>query len=154
MVPRESLIDWLNSIQWQQPAAITDEAMTLIKEHLEKIRKVIRHIMVVHNINASEAHGIAQTAGHFTSEYEELLDELFNQVNFEGTGVREPIILAVSACYCWDFESDLKNLPNPWIPLIELIGMGYTISNEDSSDGEKVSLRVGHQDGIDEFLIV
>ena len=153
MVPRDSLIDWLNSILWQQPSVITDEAMTLIKEHLKKIRAVMQHITSVYNINASEAHGIAQTAGHFTSEYERLLDELFNQVKFEGSGAREPIILAVSACYCWNFESDLKNLPNPWIPLIELIGMGYTISNEDSPDGEKVSLLVGYREGIEEFLI-
>jgi len=79
---------------------------------------------------------------------------LFAQASFEGAGVKEPLIRTISACYCWNLDAELNTLPNPWIPLIELISMGYVISNEDAPDGEKTSLLVGYKDGIDKFLII
>jgi hypothetical protein len=97
MVPRDRLIDWLNSIQWRQQDGITPEAMTLIEEHLKLIRYVIDHIRAIKGLNASEAHGLAQTPGYSTSEYKEILDKLFAQASFEGTGVREPLILFLPA---------------------------------------------------------
>jgi hypothetical protein len=154
MVPRNQLINWLNSIQWQQQDGINPEAMTLIEEHLKLIRYVIDHIKKKKGVNVSEAHGLAQTPGYSTSEYNEILDELFAHGNFEGAVVREPLTLTISACYCWHLDHELSFLINPWIPLVELISMGYLVSNEDSPDGENISLLVGHKNGINEFLII
>jgi hypothetical protein len=154
IVPREQLVEWLNSIEWLRPEQITPQAEALIADHLAKIRTVIKDVMAKKGVNAVEAHGIAQTAGHDTPEGESLLDDLFSKVLFRGAGVRESLIANIVAGYCWDFDSELCNLPNPWLPLIELYGMGYTTSGDDDPDGNGLTLLVGYKDNSRAYRIV
>jgi hypothetical protein len=154
MVPREKLIEWLNSIQWLKPERVTPQAEALIQDYLVKIRKVINEVMVSAGVGAVEAHGIAQTAGHDTPEGESLLDELFSKVSFRGAGVRESLIANIAAAYCWDFDAKLRRLPNPWPSLIDLYGMGYTSSGDDDPDGKGLTLLVGYKDAFASYRIV
>jgi hypothetical protein len=154
MVQREQLIEWLNSIEWLRPLQITAEAQNLIDDHLTKIRVVIKEVMTKRGVNAVDAHGIAQTAGHETPEAQSLLDDLFSKVAFRGAGVRESLIATIASAYCWYDDAELRHLPNPWAPLIDLYGMGYTTSGDDDPDGNGLTLLVGYKDGSASFRIV
>jgi hypothetical protein len=154
MVPREQIIERINSISWQDRENITPEALHLIEEHIEKMRYVVPRIMARENLNTDEAHGFAQAAGSDTLEYGDLLDELFADAEFKGAGVRESLIASITAGYCWHLDPDLKDLPNPWIPFLELTGMGYTVTTDDLINGDEVFLLVGYRDEIARFRIV
>ena len=153
VVPREQLVEWLNSIEWLRPEQIIPEAEALIADHLGKIRAVIEEMMTT-GVNAVEAHGFAQAAGHNTPEGDALLDDLFSKVLFRGAVVRESIICTITAAYCWDFDPELHHLPNPWLSIVELYGMGYTTSGDDDPDGNGLTLLVGYKNGIDSYRIV
>jgi hypothetical protein len=153
-VPREQLVEWLNSIEWLRPEQISPEAEALIADHLRRIRAVINEVMVKKGVTAVEAHGVAQTAGHDTPEGEALLDDLFCKVVFRGAGVRESLIGTIAAAYCWDLDPELRHLSNPWLPLVELYGMGYTTSGDDDPDGNGLALLVGYKNGIGSYRIV
>jgi hypothetical protein len=154
MVPRESLIDWLNSIEWLRPQGITPEAQALIDDHLVKARKVTKEIMKIKRLNAVEAYGFAQTAPHDTPEGDSLLQELFTKVVFRGAGVRESLITNITAAYCWNYVPKLCPMPNPWAPIIELYGMGYTTSGDDDPDGNGLTLLVGFKNGFNSYRII
>jgi hypothetical protein len=154
MVPREELIEWLNAIEWQRPEEITPEAEAFIGEHVRLMRPVIQELMARQEIDAVEAYGFAQSAGHDTPEGECLLDDLFTKVSFQGAGVRESLIANITACYCWELDPDLGHLPNPWTSLVELYGIGYTTSGEDDPDGQWVTLTVGFRHGERSFPII
>jgi hypothetical protein len=154
IVPREQLVDWLNSITWLRHERITSEAESLMDDHLRKIRMVIKEVMTRNGVNAVEADGIAQTAGYKTAEYEALIDDLFDKVLFRGAGVRESLIANIAAGYSWDLDPELRDLPNPWLPLIELYGMGYTSSGEDDPDGNGLTLIVGFKGGLRSYRII
>ena len=154
VVPRDRVVEWLNSIEWLRPEQISPQAEVLIADHLRKIRAIIREVMMKKGVNVIEAHGIAQTAGHNTPEGEALLDDLFSKVLFRGAGVRESLISTIAAAYCWDFDPELRHLPNPWSPLVELYGMGYTTSGDDDPDGNGLTLLVGYKNGIKSYRVV
>jgi hypothetical protein len=157
MLNREQLIERLNSIEWLEPESITPEAQRIIDDHLSKIRIVIRYIMEKQSIDAVEAHGFAQTAGHDSPEVAPLLDDLFSKVTFRGAGARWSIIATIAAAYGWKHDPDLRDFPNPWSPLLDLIDMGYTISLEDDPDGKNVSLLIFYKNSdvcYDIFLVL
>ncbi len=153
-VPREQLVDWLNSIEWLRPDQISPEAEALITDHLRKIRAVIKEVMAKKRVNAVEADGFAQSAGHNTPEGKALLHDLFSMVVFRGAGVRTSLIATIVAGYCWDLDPELRDLPNPWLPLIELYGMGYTTSGDDDPDGNGLTLLVGYKNGVGSYRVV
>jgi hypothetical protein len=105
-------------------------------------------------MNAVDAHAIAQTAGHDTPEGEALLDDLFSRVAFTGAGVRESLIVNIAASYCWQFDDNLRQLANPWPPIIDLYGLGYTSSDDDDPEGSKVSLPIGYNGGSRSYRII
>jgi hypothetical protein len=154
VVPREQLVEWLNSIAWRGPEQITPEAEALIQDHLTKMRVVIKFLMKKREFNVVDAEGFAQCAGHDTPEQESLIDDLFSKVLFRGAGVRESLIATTVAAYCWDLDPELRHLPNPWLPLVELYGMGYTTSGDADPDGNGLTLLVGYRTGIGSYRIV
>ncbi len=117
------------------------------------MRQVIDHIMRVQHCNLADADYMAVTAGHNTPEGEALLDDLFGKVSFSA-GVRESLIATITAAYCWSLDADLNQLPNPWEPLVELYGTGYTTSYDDDADDNGTVLLVGFNGGIARHRIV
>lgn len=154
MIQRKDLVNWLNSIDWLSPTQISPDAKVLIDEHVAKIRRVIKEVMARKAVGVVEAHGIAQTAGAGTPEVESLLDDLFSKVVFRGAGVRESLIATIAAAYGWDYDAELCHLPNPWAPLVELYGMGYTTSGDDDPDGNGLTLLVGYGTECSSYRIV
>ncbi|MBW4618926.1 MAG: hypothetical protein KME17_06155 [Cyanosarcina radialis HA8281-LM2] len=154
MIHRDRLIQCLNSISWRDRAVITSEAFSLIEEHIEKMRYVIPRIMARQNLNEDEAHGFAQAAGSDSLEYGDLLDKLFADADFAGAGIRHSLIASIAAGYCWHLDPELNDLPNPWIPFLALIEMGYTVTTDASLEGDEVFLLVGYKNGIARFLII
>lgn len=146
MITRNKLIPWLNSIEWKSKNEINRRAGYLIQDHIRKMRHVLKEIMRSQNIsNVVEAHGFIQSAGHDTPEGERLIAELFSEVSFKNAEVRTGLIATIVACYCWHLDPALKDIINPWIPLMDLFGMGYTVTPEDAPDGQTVSLVVGYK---------
>jgi hypothetical protein len=154
VVPREHLVEWLNSIEWLSVEEISPEAEALIADHLTKIRAVIKDVMATQSVSVVDAHRFAQTAGHNSPEGNLLLDDLFKKVVFRGAGVRLALIGTIAAGYCWRYDADLRHLPNPWLPLIDLYGMGYTTSGDDDPNGDGLSLLVGYKGGIRAYRII
>jgi hypothetical protein len=154
MVRRDELVGWLNAIEWRRPDSITPEAQALIDDHLAKIRTVIRDLMAKKGVDAVTAHGIAQTAGQDTPFGHSIVHDLFRKVVFEGAGVRTGLIGNIAAVYCWDLDPDLRGFANPWEPLMNLYGLGYTSSNEDDPDWSGLQLTVGHKGGIESYRII
>ena len=153
MVPQAELSDWLNRINWLAPTAVSPDAESLIKEHLKRIRTVIKSIVDRENVSKAEAYSIAQTAGHNEFKCQGLLDDLFNKVTFRGAGVRTALIANIAAGYCWGFDNELSHLPNPWIPLIDLYGMGYTSSTDEDPDTDSILLLIGYSQKTREYHI-
>jgi hypothetical protein len=146
------LAERLNRIQWLSPAFITPEAEGIIQEHLRRIRIVISHLRQK-GLALGAAHGRAHTAGHQSEEYKRVLDVLFHQVRFWGAQVRYPLIATIGACYGWDHDPELRDFPNPWLPLLELYDLGYTTSFKDAPDGSAVDLLVGYNNGIQAYAV-
>jgi hypothetical protein len=154
MVRREELVGWLNAIEWGRPNSITPEAQALIDDHLTKIRIVLRDLMARKGVDPVIAHEIAQDAGNATPFGHSIMDDLFTKVVFKGAGVREALIWSIAAAYCWDLDPNLRGFANPWEPLIELYGLGYTTSTEDDPDWSGLNLRVGYEGGIKSYRIL
>ena len=158
MEAMEFLVDLLvlrlNDVRWRTYKRITPKANKLIQEHLARMRKVIAFLGESKGMLPDDAHGFAQAAGSESRLYEIVLDKLFKEVIFIRSGVREPIIFAITACYGWDYDPDLAHLPNPWFPLLQLCLLGYPISSDSSLDSKSVSLVVGLRDSLREFKIV
>jgi hypothetical protein len=155
MVPRDALVDWLNSIRCPSPAAITPEAKALIEKHIALYRPVLRTLMDRHGVDIDQAECIACTPAHDTTEYASLLDDLFSRVRFEGAGeARYALIANVAACYCWHLDPELSEMPNPWEPLLSLYEMGYLPTVGPDGDGTCVSLSVRFGDGFAEYQVI
>lgn len=155
MVSQDELIPWLNSIEWRSKDEITNEAFFLIQEHLKQVRLVLKYVMKSQQIdNAIEAHGFIQSAGHNTIEGGQLIETLFSEVSFKNAEVRTGLIATIAACYCWHLDSDLKDKTNPWIPVMDLFEMGYTVTPEDDTYAQEVSLAVGYKNKDSLFLIM
>ena len=154
MVARKKLIEWLNTIEWNHASRISEDALALIQRHIELMQDVIKQIVRRKEITADEAHAFAQTAGNESAEYEVLLEELFNRVTFRNSTLREVLIGNIAACYCWSLDPELREMPNPWPPLIELYGMGFTSTTDSDAEGTTVELVVGFKNGEARFPIV
>jgi hypothetical protein len=154
MVPRDNIVEWLNSIKWLSQESVTDDAQMLIDKHLVLIRPLIHMLMTDKHLDASPAHGLIFTAGHNSACGQSLLDEISARVTFEGARVREPMMAIVTAACCWESDPELNRMINPWPPLIELIGLGYACSFEDDVDLCGVTLWVGYREGIDKYRVV
>ncbi len=154
MVSREKLIAWLNSIQWLSRESVTQDALELIEDYLARVRLVIRALEEEEQLTPTVAHLCVATAGHDSPCGDLLIDELSDHVTFKGAEVREQLIGVITAAYCWEFDPTLKNFPNPWPPVMELIGLGYTCTFDDEEDESGTSLSVGHKNGIVDFRIV
>jgi hypothetical protein len=146
------IVDYWNSIEWRKTGGISATAMDLIQLHLTRMREVVNEIRKRQDVSAIDAHGIAITAGADSEEYAKVMDALFT-VDFTNAMVREPIILVISSCYCWDVDPDLCKLQNPWQPLVDLLKLGYTTSFDDDFDSDNVTLMVGHKTGIERFAL-
>src|SRR5262249_21686483 len=153
MEPIEQLVERLNRVRWRT-RPITPDAEALIQEFLHMVRPAIHHLCSTKGINPVDAYGWTQTAGHASPEYKHAIEVLFNRGRFFGAGVREPLILSISAAYGWDHDPDLSSFPNPWLRLLKLFEMGYSPSGEDDPDGQWVQFWVGYQGGIAKYQIV
>ena len=73
---------------------------------------------------------------------------------FRRAGCRESLICNIAAAYGWNYDPELHHLPNPWTPVLELYGMGYTTSGEDDVEGNGLTLLVGYRDGLSGYRII
>jgi hypothetical protein len=144
----EEVINKFQHISWRSAAEITPEAEALIRDHIAKMRAVLEHLRAVRQLRSSEAYAEAQSAGYNAEGYDAFMDALFQEVEFRGAGVREPLILT-AASYCfWSQDPELGSLENPWTPLMKLYEAGYTSSFEENEEKQTLTLKIGYQGGL------
>ncbi|MDG3005656.1 hypothetical protein [Paludisphaera mucosa] len=153
MEPIETLVRRLNRIRWCREM-ITADAEALIQDFLQKVRPAIQRVLATHDVTPAHAYGLTQTAGHASPESRHAVEVVFQKGLFIGAGARESIIVAISSAYGWEHDPELSDLPNPWLPMLNSIEMGYTPSGDEDPDGQWVQLWVGHRGGIATYLIV
>ncbi len=142
------LAERLNRVEWLKPRAVSPEAEALIHEHLRRIRSVIHFLVATRRITPGDAYSIAQSGGHASPRYDELLKTLFKDVNFLGVGgVRESLILTIASSYSWELDADLGKFENPWEPLVKLYELGHTSTFEEGPEGKTIDLVIGLNDG-------
>ncbi len=145
------VIEKFQRIRWRSAVEITDEAEALIKDHLSKMSVVLKFIETTRQVSPADAYAEAQSAGYNSEGYKAFMHELFTQVEFQGAGVREHIILAAAACCFWPDDPELYKLENPWIPLLKLYEAGYTSSFDENEKGKILTLLIGYQGNIKSY---
>lgn len=154
MVPREELVHGLNSIEWLSRDDITQDAQELIESHLVLVRPIIRALQEEQNLTPVIAHLWLSTAGHDSPCGDSLFDELLDKVTFRGAEVRDQLIGIIVAAYCWESDPVMKRFQNPWPPVMDLLGLGYTCTSDDDEDESGTSLSIGCKNGIEYFRIL
>src|SRR4051812_10275299 len=151
----DALIARLEAAPWRATNGITPAAKALIDEHLSTLRAILPDIMKRRGQGLIDAYAFAVFAGN-KAKGDSLMDQLF-EATFPKAGVREPIMWAVLAAYNWNDNELVRDLANPWGPIVELLELGYPISSDDIFDddgSEHVDLWVGHARGIESFRIL
>src|SRR5687767_2702908 len=108
MVPMDRVVEWLNGLQWRTNKDVSARAKALIEEHAERMRTLLQQITAKTGQTPGEAHSDALGAGQDTRQHDRLIDQLFDEGDFSKAGVREPMILIISSCYCWDLDKKLS----------------------------------------------
>lgn len=144
----EEVLNKFKRISWRSASEITPDAEALIRDHVAKMRAVLRHLRETRQLSSLDAYAEAQSAGYQTPGYRTFMDALFQDVEFQGAGVREHLILA-AASYCfWSEDPELGKLENPWAPLLKLYEAGYTSSFEENPREQTLTLLIGYRGGI------
>lgn len=141
------VVQRLKHIKWRERAELTSEARSLIQQHIELIRPVVRHIVGATGKPVCEAHGIALTPAHDSPEYGALQDALYEEMDFTDAVVSWPLVMTIVASKVWHLDAELARFPNPWEPLVKLYEMGYPASYLDAPDMSSVQLTVFLRDG-------
>jgi hypothetical protein len=150
----QEVLETFKRIRWRSAREVTPEAETLIRDHITKMRLALKHLGETRQLSPTEAYAEAQSAGSQAAGYKAFMDRLFHDVEFQGAGVREPLILS-AASYCfWSEDPELGKLENPWAPLLKLYEAGYTSSFEEDEQQKTLTLLIGHKGGVKPYPLV
>jgi len=159
----DAITEKLERAPWRTTVGIPSGIRPLIDEHIATMCAVLPAVVGrwirVRKLERRRIRDIVDALNYVVlspgASDESCVDRVF-AATFPNAIIREPIVWSILSWAGWSDDPVVRDLPNPWGPVLKLMELGHPVNHDDRREGSTlhVDLCVGHAKGIETFPIL